>query len=57
VKQRSGKVLTYVRVSTEEQSLSGLDLADQRAAIERTASVRGWLDVEFVSNAGFSAKT
>ena len=56
MKKRSGKVLAYVRVSTEEQSLSGLGLADQRAVIEAAASVRGWQDVEFVSDAGFSAK-
>jgi DNA invertase Pin-like site-specific DNA recombinase len=32
----------YVRVSTDEQALSGLGLAAQRAAIEAECSRRGW---------------
>lgn len=57
MKQRSGTVLAYVRVSTEEQSLSGLGLADQRSVIEHAATARSWQDVEFVSDAGFSGKS
>jgi hypothetical protein len=55
-KRASSRVLAYVRVSTEEQSASGLGLADQRAAIDRAAVQRGWGDVEFVSDEGVSAK-
>lgn len=49
-------VIGYVRVSTEEQSISGLGLADQRALIASEASRRGWVDVEYVSDEGYSAK-
>src|SRR4051794_7955703 len=52
----SERVLAYVRVSTEEQRSSGLGLADQRAVIQQAAILRGWADVEFVSDEGVSAK-
>jgi DNA invertase Pin-like site-specific DNA recombinase len=55
-KRTSDRVLAYVRVSTEEQCVSGLGLADQRAVIERAADQRGWSNVEFVSDEGVSAK-
>ncbi|WP_091934584.1 recombinase family protein [Blastococcus sp. DSM 46786] len=55
-KRTSSRVLAYVRVSTDEQRASGLGLADQRAVIEAAAIQRGWLDVEFVSDEGVSAK-
>lgn len=56
MKRRSNKVIAYVRVSTEEQSVSGLGLADQRSVISAEAARRGWMEVEFVADEGFSAK-
>jgi DNA invertase Pin-like site-specific DNA recombinase len=56
MKKRSATVLAYLRVSTEEQSVSGLGLADQREVIAAEAARRGWSDVEYVSDEGFSAK-
>ncbi len=55
-KQRSDLVLGYVRVSTEEQALSGLGLSDQRWVISNEAYRRGWTNVEYVADEGFSAK-
>lgn len=52
----STSVVAYTRVSTEEQSSSGLGLEAQRAAIEAECQRRGWSDVEFVEDAGVSAK-
>jgi DNA invertase Pin-like site-specific DNA recombinase len=56
VKKRSTAVIGYLRVSTEEQSLSGLGLADQRNVIEQASRQHGWSDVRFVVDEGFSAK-
>lgn len=56
MKRRSGKVIGYVRVSTDEQAVSGLGLGDQRDVIASEAARRGWADVEFLSDEGFSAK-
>jgi DNA invertase Pin-like site-specific DNA recombinase len=56
MKKRSDKVIGYLRVSTEEQGISGLGLADQRSVIEGESSRRSWSDVEFLSDEGFSAK-
>jgi DNA invertase Pin-like site-specific DNA recombinase len=50
------RVLAYLRVSTEEQRESGAGLAAQRAAIQAECERRGWHVVEFVEDAGFSAK-
>lgn len=49
-------VIGYVRVSTDEQSISGLGLADQRALIDIEATRRGWDDLQYVSDEGYSAK-
>lgn len=43
-------------MSTEEQAVSGLGLADQRAAILNEAKRRGWSDLSFAADEGFSAK-
>ena len=56
VKRRSSKVIGYLRVSTDEQAVSGLGLADQRALIGAETARRGWDDVEYLSDEGFSAK-
>jgi DNA invertase Pin-like site-specific DNA recombinase len=50
------QVIGYVRVSTEEQGMSGAGLAAQRAAIEAECLRRGWELVQVVEDAGYSAK-
>ncbi len=55
-KQSSDLVLAYVRVSREEQAVSGLGLSDQRRAIAQEAERQGWGNVEFVGDEGYSAK-
>lgn len=49
------KAIGYTRVSTEEQSASGLGLEDQRLRIGQEAERRDWT-VRWVEDAGFSAK-
>lgn len=56
MKQRTSKVIGYLRVSTDEQAVSGLGLADQRSVIAAETTRRGWSDVEYLSDEGFSAK-
>ncbi|WP_028653642.1 recombinase family protein [Nocardioides halotolerans] len=56
MKKRASRVIAYTRVSTEEQAVSGLGLADQRAVIAAEAVRRGWDDIEYLSDEGFSAK-
>ena len=56
MRSRSARVIGYLRVSTEEQVTSGLGLADQRAVIEAEAARRGWSEMHFASDEGFSAK-
>jgi len=56
MKRRGDVVIGYLRVSTEEQAVSGLGLADQRAVIEAEAGRRGWSAVEWVTDDGYSAK-
>jgi len=48
------QVVTYRRVSTEEQALSGLGLDAQEAAIEAAAAGRGWTVVAGFVDAGVS---
>ena len=50
------RVIGYVRVSTEEQAMSGAGLEAQRAAIAREARRRGWELVETIEDRGYSAK-
>ncbi len=56
-KRSSDLVLAYLRVSTEEQAVSGLGLADQRQVIAQEAGRRQWSNVEFVTDEGYSAKS
>jgi len=51
------RVLAYLRCSTAEQADSGAGLSAQRAALESEASRRGWDDVTFMTDAGYSAKS
>lgn len=53
------KIIAYIRVSTAEQRDSGLGLDAQRRAILREARARGWseADIDWISDAGFSAKS
>lgn len=46
----------YVRVSTEEQAVSGAGLEAQRVAILAEAERRGWRLVDVVEDAGFSGR-
>jgi DNA invertase Pin-like site-specific DNA recombinase len=50
------QVLGYVRVSTEEQGLSGAGLQAQRAAILAECDRRGWSLVEVIEDVGKSGK-
>jgi DNA invertase Pin-like site-specific DNA recombinase len=50
----TGRVIGYVRVSTDEQAISGLGLDAQRAAIEAAATARGWTIVGWTEDAGVS---
>lgn len=54
---QSNKAILYTRVSTEEQSVSGLGLADQRATLDAEVVRRGWTDVEHITDHGYSAKS
>lgn len=56
MKRRSDKVIGYLRVSTEEQAVSGLGLADQRSVIAADAARRGWDNISYLADEGFSAK-
>lgn len=46
----------YVRVSTDEQLISGAGLAAQRAAIEAEVERRGWQLLAIAEDAGFSGR-
>jgi DNA invertase Pin-like site-specific DNA recombinase len=50
------RVTGYVRVSTEEQAVSGAGLEAQRRAILAECKRRGWELVETIEDAGYSAK-
>lgn len=56
MKRRSDNVIGYLRVSTDEQAVAGLGLGDQRAVIAAEAARRGWADVQYLSDEGYSAK-
>jgi DNA invertase Pin-like site-specific DNA recombinase len=48
--------IAYLRVSTDEQAQGGAGLEAQRAAILAEAERRGWSEVRFIEDAGFSGK-
>jgi DNA invertase Pin-like site-specific DNA recombinase len=50
------RVLAYLRVSTSEQADSRAGLEAQRTAILAEAKRRGWTEVAFIEDAGWSAK-
>jgi DNA invertase Pin-like site-specific DNA recombinase len=49
-------VIGYLRVSTEEQTISGAGLAAQRRAIQEECLRRCWTLVTVIEDAGYSAK-
>jgi len=49
------KIIAYIRVSTSEQVDSGAGLEAQRSSISAEATRRGWTQVEYIEDAGFSA--
>jgi DNA invertase Pin-like site-specific DNA recombinase len=51
------RMIGYVRVSTHEQAMSGLGLADQEREIRRMAAARGWRITQVVRDEGESAGT
>ena len=50
------RVLGYLRVSSDEQTSSGAGLEAQRQAILAECERKGWHEVEFIEDAGYSAK-
>src|SRR4051795_13610563 len=50
------RVIGYVRVSTDEQGVSGAGLEAQRRAIQAECRRRGWELVETIEDCGYSAK-
>src|SRR5690348_13100623 len=50
------RVLLYVRVSTEEQAMTGAGLQAQRQALESECERRGWEVVRVLADEGYSAK-
>jgi DNA invertase Pin-like site-specific DNA recombinase len=51
------RVLAYLRCSTSEQSDSGAGIEAQRSAIRVEAERRGWFEVDFITDAGYSARS
>ena len=51
------RVIAYTRVSTSEQTNSGLGLRSQQAALRAEAERRGWSEVRNLSDDGHSAKS
>lgn len=55
-KDEPSNAVIYVRVSTEEQAVSGLGLAAQETAARALCVPRGWTVVDVVTDAGVSGK-
>lgn len=51
------KIIAYLRVSTPEQADTGAGLDAQRAAVTAEAERRGWTEVDYIEDAGYSAKS
>lgn len=51
------RVIGYVRVSTDEQAISGLGLADQETRIREMAKPHHWRVVQMIRDEGLSAGT
>ena len=50
------RILTYLRVSTEEQARNGESIADQRQALRKWAEQNGCVIVHEFADEGFSAR-
>lgn len=50
------RAIAYLRVSTDEQSMSGAGLEAQRQSITRECERRGWELVETIEDRGYSAR-
>ena len=50
------RAVAYLRVSSEEQRISGAGLEAQRAAVLAECRRRGWMVVDVIEDAGYSAK-
>ena len=50
------RALSYGRVSTAEQGVSGAGLEAQRSAIADEVERRGWVVVDYLEDSGYSAK-
>jgi DNA invertase Pin-like site-specific DNA recombinase len=53
----TSRMIGYARVSTDEQAISGLGLADQELRIREMAKPRGWRLVQMIRDEGLSAGT
>lgn len=53
---RPKRLISYLRVSTDEQAASGLGLAAQQHQLERAFDYEGWELVETISDEGISGK-
>ena len=50
-------MIPYLRVSTQEQAISGLGLAAQRAAVTQHSALREWEIVAWAVDDGYTAAT
>src|SRR4051812_37111368 len=51
------RMIAYLRVSTDEQAMSGLGLEAQEATLRRAFEYRGWELAELVREEGISGST